>query len=202
MFVALAGLGTGLSLIVAIGAQNAFVLRQGIRREHVFMVCLFCALSDAALITVGVLGLGAVAGAGAAFALEVMRWAGVVFLVVYAIFAIRRALKPAILDAGDTKVGITLTAAIAQGAAFTFLNPHVYLDTVVLLGSLANTYGETLRWAFAAGAVCASFVWFFGLGYGARLLAPAFSKPMSWRVLDSLIALVMIGIAASLIFSR
>ncbi|MDR1513656.1 MAG: LysE/ArgO family amino acid transporter [Propionibacteriaceae bacterium] len=189
-----------MSLIVAIGAQNAFVLRQGIRREHVLWICLFCALADAVLITVGVLGLGALAQGGAGIALRVMRWAGAAFLVGYAVLAARKAWKPAALDVGAATRSVTLGAALAQAAAFSFLNPHVYLDTVMLLGSLANTQGPALRWVFALGAVTASFVWFFALGYGARLLAPVFAKRLAWRVLDSLIAVVMLGIAASLIF--
>jgi L-lysine exporter family protein LysE/ArgO len=194
----LAGFGSGMSLIVAIGAQNAFVLRQGIRREHVFPICALCATADALLITVGVLGLGVVADSGAAIALQIMRWAGVAFLVAYAMLAIRRALRPETLEAGDTRRATTLGVAMTQAVAFTFLNPHVYLDTVVLLGSLANTYGTTMRWAFVMGAVGASVSWFFGLGYGARLLAPVFTKPLAWRILDSLIAVVMLGIAVSL----
>jgi L-lysine exporter family protein LysE/ArgO len=187
-----------MSLIVAIGAQNAFVLRQGIRREHVFPICALCATADALLITAGALGLGMVADSGAAVALQIMRWAGVAFLVAYAMLAIRRAVKPAILEAGDTGKATPLGAALTQAVAFTFLNPHVYLDTVVLLGSLANTYGTTMRWAFVVGAVGASVSWFFGLGYGARLLAPVFTRPLAWRILDSLIAVVMLGIAVSL----
>jgi L-lysine exporter family protein LysE/ArgO len=189
-----------MSLIVAIGAQNAFVLRQGVRRQHVLWICLFCALADAGLITVGVLGLGALAQGGAGVALRVMRWAGAAFLVGYAVVAARRAFRPAALDVGGASRSVALGAALAQAAAFSFLNPHVYLDTVMLLGSLANAQGPALRWVFAGGAVAASFVWFFALGYGARLLAPVFAKPSAWRVLDSLIAVVMLGIAAGLVF--
>ncbi|MDR0848636.1 MAG: LysE/ArgO family amino acid transporter [Propionibacteriaceae bacterium] len=195
---ALAGLGSGFSLIVAIGAQNAFVLRQGIRREHIFAICLLCALSDAVLITLGIVGLGALVER-APIALDIMRWAGVVFLLAYAVFALKRAMKPKAMDV-DSSAGtrLGLGAALAQAAAFTYLNPHVYLDTVMLLGSIANTHGPTLRWWFAAGAVTASVLWFFGLGYGARLLAPLFAKPLAWRVLDVLIAAVMVFIAVTL----
>lgn len=197
--VALAGFGSGLSLIVAIGAQNAYVLRQGIRREHVFPICLLCALSDALLIAAGIVGLGALVER-VPIALDIMRWAGVVFLLAYAVFAFRRAMKPSAMTIDSTTgKGLSLGAALAQAAAFTYLNPHVYLDTVMLLGSIANTHGTTLRWLFMGGAVTASFLWFFGLGYGARLLAPLFSKPIAWRILDVLIAAVMVAIAVTLI---
>ena len=193
----LAGLGTGLSLIVAIGAQNAFVLRQGIRREHVGPVALFCALADAVLICAGVLGIGTLVER-APVVLDVVRWGGVVFLVSYAALALRRAVHPDALRAGESANGVSLRAALTTATALTFLNPHVYLDTVLLLGSIANTHGDDGRWVFATGAVLGSFGWFFGLGYGARRLAPLFARPMAWRVLDGLIALVMVLIAASL----
>jgi L-lysine exporter family protein LysE/ArgO len=127
-----------------------------------------------------------------------MRWAGVAFLAAYAGFALRRAWRPSALAAGGAGAALPLGQALAQACACTFLNPHVYLDTVLLLGSLANTHGLALRWAFLGGAVCASAVWFFGLGYGARLLAPVFAKPSAWRLLDTLIALVMVVIAVGL----
>lgn len=193
----LAGLGSGLSLIVAIGAQNAFVLRQGIRREHVGPVALLCALADALLIGVGVLGIGTLVEQ-APVVLDIVRWGGVVFLLGYAIMALRRAVRPEVLRAGDSSSGASLTAALTTAAALTFLNPHVYLDTVLLLGSIANQHGSDGRWVFAIGAVLASFAWFFGLAYGARRLAPLFAKPMAWRVLDGLIAVVMTLIALSL----
>ena len=192
-----AGFGTGLSLIVAIGAQNAFVLRQGIRREHVGAVAGLCALSDAALIVAGVLGIGTVVER-APVVLDVVRWGGVVFLLGYAVIALRRALRPEVLRAVADGAGTTLAAALATAAALTFLNPHVYLDTVLLLGSIANQHGDDGRWDFATGAVLASLVWFFGLGYGARRLAPLFAKPVAWRVLDASIAAVMTLIALSL----
>jgi L-lysine exporter family protein LysE/ArgO len=196
----LAGFGSGMSLIVAIGAQNAFVLRQGIRRERVFAICLLCAASDALLITLGIAGLGVVVEQ-APIALVILRWAGVAFLVAYAGFALRRAFRPAALVAEPAATpGLTLAAALTQAAAFTYLNPHVYIDTMLLLGGIANTHGPELSWLFAAGAVGASVVWFFGLGYGARLLAPLFAKPVAWRVLDTLIAAVMLGIAVTLVF--
>ena len=193
----LAGFGFGLSLIVAIGAQNAFVLRQGLRREHVLAVVLICALSDATLILLGI------AGAGAVFelvpgALVVVRYAGAAFLLVYAALAARRAWRPAALEAGKPAVRTSLAAAIATCLALTWLNPHVYLDTVVLLGSVANTHGDE-RWWFGLGAVLGSIVWFTALGYGARLLQPVFARPAAWRVLDAVIAVTMVAIAVSLV---
>ena len=193
----LAGLGSGLSLIVAIGAQNAFVLRQGIRREHVGPVALLCALADALLIGAGVLGIGTLVER-APGVLDVVRWGGVAFLLCYAGLALRRAVHPDALRAGEPATGASLRAALTTAAALTFLNPHVYLDTVLLLGSIANQYGDDGRWVFAVGATLGSFGWFFGLGYGARRLAPLFARPMAWRVLDGLIAVVMVLIALSL----
>ena len=244
----LAGLGLGLSLIIAIGAQNLFVLRQGIRREHVFAVAAICALSDLALIIVGVSGIGAVLQA-VPWLVEVIRWAGAAFLVVYGLLAARRAIRPSgeALDAGDAGAGdggadaarrsdagagtpaasggpgasgnpaasgaapssgvatatrvaprTTLLAAVLTCLALTWLNPHVYLDTVFLLGSVANTHGDG-RWAFAAGAGIASIAWFFGLAYGARLLGGVLASPRAWRVLDGVIAVVMIGLGVSLV---
>ncbi len=195
---ALAGLGTGLALIVAIGAQNAFVLRQGIRREHVGAVALFCSLADAVLIGTGVLGIGVIVER-APVILDVVRWGGVVFLLCYAALALRRAVHPETLRAAETGAGRTLHAAVTTAAALTFLNPHVYLDTVLLLGSVANQYGDDGRWVFAAGAILGSFGWFFALGYGARALAPLFARPAAWRALDAVIAVVMILIAFSLV---
>jgi L-lysine exporter family protein LysE/ArgO len=192
-----AGLGLGLSLIVAIGAQNAFVLRQGLRREHVLPIVLVCALSDAVLIVAGV------AGAGAVFAvapelLTVVTWAGAIFLVGYGVLAARRAIRPTALAADGASVRTPLAAAVATCLALTWLNPHVYLDTVVLLGSIANTHGAD-RWWFGAGAVLGSVVWFTALGFGARLLQPVFARPSAWRVLDAVIAVVMVAIAVSLV---
>ncbi|MCU1543471.1 MAG: Lysine efflux permease [Microbacteriaceae bacterium] len=194
---ALAGLGLGLSLIVAIGAQNAFVLRQGLRREHVLPVVLVCAVSDAVLIVAGV------AGAGAVFAvapdvLTVVTWAGAIFLVGYGVLAARRAIRPTALAAGASSVSTPLAAAVATCLALTWLNPHVYLDTVVLLGSIANTHGGD-RWWFGAGATLGSVLWFTALGFGARLLQPVFARPAAWRVLDGVVAVVMVVIAVSLV---
>jgi L-lysine exporter family protein LysE/ArgO len=236
----LAGLGLGFSLIIAIGAQNLFVLRQGIRREHVFAVAAICALSDLALIVVGVSGIGAVLHA-VPWLVDVIRWAGAAFLVGYGLLAARRAIRPSgaalvaepasaapevepVTDAASDTARdsrppaasvtvaaarstvtapvaarrTTLTAAVLTCLALTWLNPHVYLDTVFLLGSVANTHGDG-RWAFAAGAGVASIVWFFGLAYGARLLGGVLGSPRAWRVLDAVIAVVMIVLGVSLV---
>jgi L-lysine exporter family protein LysE/ArgO len=197
LLTALAGFGFGLSLIVAIGAQNAFVLRQGLRREHVLVVVAVCAVSDAVLILLGIAGAGAVIAA-APVVLVVVRYAGAVFLLGYGILAARRALRPAALTAGGPAVRTSLAATVGTVLALTWLNPHVYLDTVVLLGSIANTHGDG-RWWFGAGAVLGSIVWFTALGYGARLLQPVFAKPAAWRVLDAIIAVVMVALAVSLV---
>ena len=261
----LAGLGLGLSLIVAIGAQNLFVLRQGIRREHVFTVAAICSLSDLALIFVGVSGIGAVLQA-VPWLVDVIRWAGAAFLVVYGLLAARRALRPSgealvagqaqsssagrggaerrletahslpantgsrdapsslldqrddapssLLDQRDDAPSSLLdqrgnattsvlvrrgvTATVLTALALTWLNPHVYLDTVFLLGSVANTHGDA-RWVFAAGAGAASILWFFVLAYGARLLGGVLGSPRAWRVLDGVIAVVMIVLGISLV---
>ncbi len=193
----LAGLGLGLSLIIAIGAQNAFVLRQGLRREHVVAVILICALSDAVLIALGVGGAGALFGA-LPWLVEVVRWVGAAFLLLYGILAARRAIRPHALTAVDGPRATTIAATIGTCLALTWLNPHVYLDTVVLLGSVASTHGG-LRWWFGAGAAVGSILWFTALGLGARLLAPLFARPVAWRVLDAIIAVVMIAIAISLV---
>ncbi|MDP3525652.1 MAG: LysE/ArgO family amino acid transporter [Hoeflea sp.] len=194
---ALAGLLLGGSLIIAIGAQNAFILRQGLLRQHVFILCLICALSDAALIGLGVAGLGALI-ASSEVLIAVVTLGGAAFLAVYAVMALRRALRPSGLEAAKTGPG-SLKAAVLMCLAFTFLNPHVYLDTVLLVGGLSARYEGTARLAFAVGAMSASFLWFFGLGYGARVLEPLFKKPSAWRVLDGLIALVMAALSASLL---
>ena len=193
----LAGLGLGLSLIVAIGAQNAFVLRQGLRREHVLVVVAICAASDAVLIAAGVAGLGALLER-AEWLLVVVRIAGAAFLTWYGIRAAMRAFRPATLDASAAGEPTPLRTAVLTVLALTWLNPHVYLDTVVLLGSIGATHGET-RWWFAAGAMLGSVAWFSALGFGSRLLRPLFARPVSWRILDGLIAVVMVAIAVSLL---
>ena len=218
----LAGFGLGLSLIVAIGAQNLFVLRQGIRREHAIAVAAVCAVSDAVLIVLGVSGLGLVIQA-VPWLVDVVRWAGFAFLLVYGLLAARRALRPSgqalrvetpvaganaagATNAPATAVGATATTTATRLApvlltclALTWLNPHVYLDTVFLLGSVASSHGE-LRWWFAAGAAVASIVWFFGLAVGARYLGRWLATPRAWRILDGVIAVVMIAIAVSLVW--
>jgi L-lysine exporter family protein LysE/ArgO len=193
-----AGFGTGLSLIVAIGAQNAFVLRQGIRRHAVLTVVAICAVSDAVLIALGVAGVGSVVRAQPA-ALTVVGLAGGVFLVGYGILALRRVFRPAALTAtGDAAV--STRGAVLTCLTMTWLNPHVYLDTVLLLGSVAATHGA-LRWDFGLGAVIASICWFAALGFGARLLRGFFARPGSWRVLDGLVAATMIGLGVVMLTS-
>jgi len=203
-----AGLAAGLSLIVAIGAQNAFVLRQGLRREHVLPVVLVCAASDLVLIAAGTAGLGALVS-GAPVLLAVVRWGGAAFLLVLAALAARRALRPGNLDPAAGAGATSARSAVGTSLALTWLNPHVYLDTVLLLGSLAAGYTAAhgagavgtgaARWLFGAGAMVASVVWFTALGYGARLLAPVFARPGAWRVLDGAIAVVMATIGVSLV---
>lgn len=194
----LIGVGSGLSLIVAIGAQNAFVLRQGIRREHVLPVVLICGLTDAVLELLGVAGIGFVVQK-APVVLEIVRWGGVAFLLWYAWSAARRAMKPEVLVAGEGSGG-SLKRTILACLAITYLNPHVYLDTMVLMGSIGNAQGDPARWWFVAGGALASVVWFFVLGYGARMLTKFFATPRSWQILDGVVAAVMLVIAARLVF--
>lgn len=189
------GFVTGLSLIVAIGAQNAFVLRQGIRNEHVLPVVILCAVSDLVLIVAGVAGVGALVTAHPQL-MAIARYGGAAFLLAYGLLAARRALQPAVMTPGDAG-SARLPAVLLTCLALTFLNPHVYLDTVVLLGTLASQQGEA-RWRFGAGAAAASLVWFFCLGFGARQLAGLFAKPVTWRILDGVIALTMITLSVSL----
>lgn len=191
-----AGFSLGLSLILAIGAQNAFVLKQGLRREHVFWVCLVCALSDAILIVLGVAGFSAII-AKWPWLEPVMRYGGVAFLLIYGgrslwlAFTLKFGLDPA--TAPRQSLGKTVLICLA----FTWLNPHVYLDTVALLGSISTQYEN--RIGFATGAVLASFTFFFALGYGARLFGHLLASPGAWRVLDGLIGIVMWSIAAGLL---
>ena len=211
-----AGAGLGLSLIVAIGAQNVFVLRQGIRREHVLLVAAICAISDAILIAVGVSGVGA-ATLTWPWLLPVVRWGGAAFLVAYAALAAKRAWRPSgeVLGvepqpgASPAPMGRGVATAVRTAPAsalavattclaLTWLNPHVYLDTVFLVGSIAGSHGER-RWEFAAGAMMASLAWFFALAYGARFLGRWLSSTTAWRVLDASIAVVMLAIAMSLV---
>jgi L-lysine exporter family protein LysE/ArgO len=194
----LTGFALGASLIVAIGAQNAFVLRQGLAREHVGAVALFCAASDAVLMTAGVLGLGR-AIASTPWLARTMALFGAAFLAVYGARALWRACKPGALHTGAGPALRTRTQVLAQAAAFTFLNPHVYLDTVLLVGSLGAQQAPALRPIFLAGACAASAAWFFGLAYGARRLAPWFERPSAWRWLDGAIGLTMFALAALLV---
>ncbi|MFT6271125.1 MAG: L-lysine exporter family protein LysE/ArgO [Alphaproteobacteria bacterium] len=195
--VMLTGFTLGISLILAIGAQNAFILKQGLKQQHVFLVCLICALSDAILISAGVAGFGAIVKQ---FPLleQVSRYAGAAFLSVYALlsfksaFTTKHTLKAEGKDVGDA------TTAVLTCLAFTWLNPHVYLDTVVLLGSISTQYdGQQI--SFVTGAVLGSFVFFFSLGYGAKLLIPVFKKPNAWNILEFIIGAVMLALAISLI---
>lgn len=192
------GLALSLGLIVAIGAQNAFVLRQGLRREYVGSVVLFCALADAVLIAAGVFGMAQVLGEHQAFA-RALALAGAVFLTTYGWQALRRARQSHQLRAEESGKGLRLAGVIAQAAAFTLLNPHVYLDTVLLVGSIGAQQPFALRPWFVAGASFASLFWFGMLGFGARWLAPWFAKPRAWQVLDGLIGLTMWVLALLLV---
>lgn len=192
------GFVLSLGLIVAIGAQNAFVLRQGLRREHVGAVVVFCALADAMLIAAGVLGIAEVLGHRPELA-QALTWMGAAFLAWYGYKAFLRARQTQSLRASAQTPSLTLAAALMQVAAFTFLNPHVYLDTVMLMGSMGGRYPAALQYAFIAGASAASLVWFVALGYGAQRLAPWFGRPRAWQLLDLLIALTMWTLATTLV---
>ena len=192
----LIGFATGLTLIVAIGAQNAFILRQGIRREHVLPVVAICTVSDMALMAAGVAGFGALVTAHPQV-VTLARFGGAAFLIVYGMLAARRAWRPSGLtpsEAGPSRLaGVVLTCL-----AFTFLNPHVYLDTVVLIGALSNEHRDG-RWLFGVGAAVASAVWFTTLGFGAGRLRGLFARPAAWRILDGLIAVTMIALGVAVL---
>jgi L-lysine exporter family protein LysE/ArgO len=194
---ATAGFVLGGSLIIAIGAQNAFILRMGLMRQHVFILCLVCALSDAVLIAIGVSGLGAFVDTNPAL-LKLISIGGGLFLMIYAFLALGRAIRPQTMKPA-ANISQSLAKSLGICLAFTFLNPHVYLDTVVLIGALAAVWPSEQRVVFALGAMGASFVWFFGLGYGARLLKPMFEKQIAWRILDVTIAIVMAWLGISLL---
>ncbi|WP_130803586.1 LysE/ArgO family amino acid transporter [Acinetobacter ihumii] len=192
-----AGLLLGFSLILAIGAQNAFVLKQGLLKQHVFWVCLICAISDALLITLGVFGFASLLSQQL-WLIQAMKWFGAIFLFIYGLRSFYHAYTAKDgLHAAGQKVN-SLVQTLILCLSFSWLNPHVYLDTVVLLGSISSQYQNKI--AFASGAVTASFVFFFGLGYGARLLEPVFENPKAWKVLDIIIGIVMWLIAGSLLF--
>jgi L-lysine exporter family protein LysE/ArgO len=194
----LQGLALSLGLIVAIGAQNAFVLRQGLRREHVGSVVLFCAMADAVLILAGVLGMAQALGERPSLA-RFLGLAGAAFLLLYGVHALRRARHSNQLRAAAGGDGLSRRAALAQAAAFTLLNPHVYLDTVLLVGSIGAQQASALRGWFVAGAGSASLFWFVSLGFGARWLAPWFARPKAWQVLDGLIGVTMLVLSALLL---
>jgi L-lysine exporter family protein LysE/ArgO len=191
------GFALSATLIIAIGAQNSFVLRQGLRREHVGAIVAFCALADLALISAGVAGLAKVLGRAPSLTMA-LTIAGTLFLMWYGLRAVRRAFQPqALRAAGGPRV--SLRGAVAQAAAFTFLNPHVYLDTVLLMGSVGARQPADARLWFVGGAALASGAWFTALGFGARLLAPLFSRPRAWQVLDILVGAAMLALAAGLV---
>ncbi len=191
------GFATSAVLIIAIGAQNLFVLRQGLRREHVGPIVLFCGSADAVLIIAGVSGVGALAAALPQLT-ALLALGGAAFLGWYGVVALRRMAAPGAMAVAETG-GVTLARALAATAGFTFLNPHVYLDTVLLLGTVGAAQPPPLRPVFVAGAAAASFVWFSALGFGARLLKPVFTRPAAWRVLDLLVGITMLMLAASML---
>ncbi|TCJ88597.1 LysE/ArgO family amino acid transporter [Cocleimonas flava] len=193
------GLILGASLIIAIGAQNAYVLKQGLIKRHIFIICLICALSDAILIVIGTSGLGKFVHNHPDW-LKIITWLGATYLIIFGLMSLRSAFKSETLEiAAADGNSQNLRKVVTTVLALTFLNPHVYLDTVLLIGSIASPYSSEQRLYFTVGAVCASFIWFFSLGYGARLLAPVFAKPNAWKFLNILIGLVMFSIAYQLI---
>lgn len=197
MISAFSGFFTAISLIAAIGAQNAYVIRQSLTRKHVLLVVVICALADAILIIAGIAGLGALI-TSAPMLMEFIRWFGVLYLAWFGIKSVRSAFKKQSLDAGSAQ-SASRKQVVLSILGFTFLNPHVYLDTVILLGSIANQF-QSDRWWFGIGAMMSSVVWFFSIGYGAKAAAKYMSKPIFWKILDLIIAAVMFGIAAMLAF--
>jgi L-lysine exporter family protein LysE/ArgO len=199
MFAFLPGLFTGLSLIIAIGAQNAFVIRQGLTRRHVFTVVAICTIIDASLIALGIGGLGA-AIAGLPWLLEVIRWFGVAYLTWFGIKSAISATKSQTLDPSGVE-SKSVGKVIATVVTLSLLNPHVYLDTVIFVGGVGNTFGDN-RWYFALGAMLASLIWFTSIGYGAKAASRFMSKPIFWKVLDAVIAVVMFSLAVTLAFFK
>jgi len=197
MVAALAGCTLSLSLILVIGSQNAFVLKQGIKNQHVFIVCAICALSDAILISLGVAGFGAIVQSNPTIEL-IARYGGAIFLAAYAIFSFKSAFTSVDVLHSSQEETVSVRKSIGTALAFTWLNPHVYLDTLVLLGSISTQY-QPRQWRFAAGATAGSLMFFFTLGYGARALAPLLKRPGAWRVLEFIVGVVMLVIAISLI---
>jgi L-lysine exporter family protein LysE/ArgO len=195
-----AGLATSLGLIVAIGAQNAFVIRQGLARNRVGLIVLVCAISDSLLIAAGVGGLGAIVTA-LPWLMVVLRWGGVAYLAWFGFNTARSVLKNETLKADGSPVQMTARQALTTVLMLTYLNPHVYLDTVIFLGSIGNQFGA-LRWWFVAGAATASWVWFTGIGYGAKAASKVLAKPVFWKILDSVIALMMFTLAGILAFAK
>ncbi len=185
-------------LIVAIGAQNAYVLKQGLLKSHVFVICLICALSDAILIALGTSGVGKVVERHPEW-LKVIVWLGAIYLIIFGLSSIRASFTNESLETSSQKSNKTLKNSVLTVLALTFLNPHVYLDTFLLIGGISSPYGDTDRLYFTIGAISASFVWFFGLGYGARLLVPLFEKHIAWKILNIAIGLVMFAIAYQLL---
>lgn len=190
---ALTGFATSLGLIVAIGAQNAWVLRQGVRREHVGIVVAICAVSDLILIAVGTAAVGAVSSL-APWVLQVLRWGGVIYLVGFAATSFRSALRPGALEESSARPAASVALTTI---ALTWLNPHVYLDTVLMIGTVTNSFGQD-RWVAATGAFLASATWFIALGLGARALSKPLARPSTWRVVDLGVGLIMLAVAANL----
>jgi len=195
-----AGLAAGLGLIVAIGAQNAFVIRQGLARNRVGLVVLVCAISDTLLILAGVGGLGAIVTA-LPWLLVILRWGGVAYLSWFGIKTSMAVLRSETLNADGSVIALTARQALTTVLMLTWLNPHVYLDTVIFLGSIGNQFGD-LRWWFAGGAATGSWIWFVGIGYGAKAASKLLAKPIFWKILDSIIALMMFTLAGVLAFAR
>lgn len=199
MFAFLPGVLTSMSLIMAIGAQNAFVIRQALTRKHVLVMILICSTSDTLLIFAGIAGLGAVIQ-GLPWLFEVLRWFGVVYLTWFGINSLRSAFKGDSLDSAKADFK-TLKQVVISLLGFTFLNPHVYLDTVILLGAIGTSFGDA-KWIFASGAALGSAIWFFSIGFGAKAASKFMSKPLFWKVLDIAIAAIMFGIAIMLAFFK